>query len=196
MNFPLPATPEEAPVTHPTDGHQTARDPEADARAISAIIDQLRDPNGLKRQAARHHLVEFGPAAVPALIELLSDKSEQTRWEAAKALSELPDPRAAEPLTDLLRDVDSLRWLAGTALINIGEPALTPLLRALIAHPDSPRLREGARRVLHELRRQMPDDSRIPRMLDALQGQAQTETVPWVARGILREMGQIPNDEA
>lgn len=182
-------------MSHMTDISGAARNPEGDERAISALVTQLRDPSGLKRQAARHELVEIGQPAVPALIGLLSDRSEQTRWEAAKALSEVPDPLAAAPLTELLRDVDSIRWLAGTALAGIGEPAFVPLLRELIAHPDSPRLREGARRVLHELRhRDMQHDTHIPTMLEALQGPAQAETVPWVARSILRDLGLIQSD--
>jgi HEAT repeat protein len=174
----------------------SARNPGGDERAISALIHDLHDQNGLKRQAARHQLVEIGEPAVPALIEALADKSEQVRWEAAKTLCESRDPRAAEPLTDLLRDVDSVRWLAGTALISIGEPAFVPLIHALIAHSESPRLRESARRILHELRKVMPGNPHIPKLLDALQGPAQTETVPWVGRSILREMGLIPTGQA
>ena len=109
----------------------SARNPGWDERAVSALIQELRDPNGLKRQAARHELVEIGAEAVPGLIELLGDKSEQARWEAAKTLCEVSDPRAAQPLTELLRDVASNRWLAGTALIRIGEPAFVPLVRAI-----------------------------------------------------------------
>lgn len=177
--------------------HDTgARGPGADERAISGLIDQLRDRDGLKRQAARHQLVDAGPVAVPALIPLLSDPVEYVRWEAAKTLTELPDPRAAEPLTGLLRDVDSIRWLAGTALANIGIASFVPVVRALLAHPDSPRVRDTSARVLRELQRQQPDHPYIPELLDALQGPAQAETIPWVARSVLKRMGLIPPDES
>lgn len=179
-----------------TDFSGPARNPAEDQRAIARLMDQLRDHNGLKRQAARLELVELGPVAVPALTDALLDPSEQLRWEAAKALTELPDARAAENLAELLRDVDSVRWLAGTALIRIGEPAFVPVVRAVLAHPDNPRVRDGARRVLNELKRQNPDHPHIQTMLDALHGPAQAETLPWVARGILKKMGLIQPDES
>ncbi len=183
-------------MSYTTDGPDAARSPEGDGRAISVLIDQLRDRDGLKRQAARARLVEIGPAAVPALIPLLRDPSEQVRWEAARALSELPDPRAAEPLTALMREGDSIRWLAGSALSAIGEPAFVPVVRELLAHPDSPRVRDTAARVLREIKRQHPDHPHVSRMLDALQGQAQAETIPWVARSILKKLGLVQPDEA
>jgi HEAT repeat protein len=183
-------------VGYTTDETGAARSSGGDERAISALIDQMRSRDGLKRQAARTRLVEIGPAAAPALIDLLSDPSEQMRWDAAKALTELPDARAAEPLTGLLRDVDSIRWLAGTALVNIGEPSFVPVVRTLLAHPDSPRVRDSAGRILRELKRQMPDHPHIPALLDALQGPAQPETIPWAARNVLKQMGLIQSDEA
>ena len=177
-----------------TDMRDPARSPAGDERAISALIDQLRERDGLKRQAARNRLVETGPAAVPALIALLRDPSEQARWEAAKALSELPDPRAAEPLTALMREGDSLRWLAGAALSAIGEPAFVPVTRELLARPDSPRVRDAAARYLRELKRQHPEHPYADELLNALQGPAQAETIPWVARGILKKLGLIQAD--
>ena len=186
----------ETPVGYANDDLGAARSSGGDERAISGLIDQLRDHDGLKRHAARTQLVEIGPAAVGALIPLLADPSEQVRWEAAKALTELPDPRAAEPLTGLLREADSIRWLAGTGLVNIGEAAFVPVVRALLAHPDSPRLRDSAGRILRELKRQQPDHPYIAELLDALQGPAQAETIPWVARSVLKRMGLIQPDQA
>ncbi|MCU0507745.1 MAG: HEAT repeat domain-containing protein [Anaerolineae bacterium] len=181
-------------MSYTTDHSGAARSSGGDERGISALIDQLRDRDGLKRQSARHKLVEMGPAAVPALIPLLSDPSEQARWEAAKAFTEIPDPRAAEPLAALFRDEDGIRWLAGAALINIGEPAFVPVVRQLLDHADSPRTRDTSARVLRELKRHSPNHPYIDAMLDALHGPAQAETIPWVARGILKQMGLIQPD--
>ena len=41
----------------------------------------------------------------------------------------------------------------------------------------------------------MPDNPHIPALLEALQGPAQTETLPWVGRKILRELGLVAFDE-
>jgi HEAT repeat protein len=185
---------QEALVSYTTHNPGAARSSGGDERAIAALIDQLRDRDGLKRQSARHKLVEWGPAAVPALLPLLAEPSEQVRWEAAKTLTEIPDARAAEPLAALFRDEDSIRWLAGTALINIGEPAFVPVVRQLLDHADSPRTRDTSARVLRELKRHLPNHPHIDTMLDALHGPAQAETIPWVARDILKKMGEIQPD--
>jgi HEAT repeat protein len=167
----------------------------ATSSSLSNLIEQLKSSSGVARKAAREQLVEIGAAAVPALLPLLASSTEQVRWEAAKALTEIPDASAAEALVARLTDAFSIRWLASTALINIGEPALVPLIRGLMAHPDSPRVRESAHRVLTELRRAYPANQHIPPLLAALAGQAQTETIPWVGRDILKKLGLVPPDQ-
>lgn len=164
----------------------------ADEQAISDLVKVFKTQNGRERQAARERLCEIGQPAVPALIQALRDPQDQVRWEAAKSLTQIPDPRAAEALVETLRDSFSIRWLASEALINIGEPALVPLIRGLLANPDAPRLRESAHHVLTGLKRAQPDNPHITAMLEALTGPAVTETVPWVARDILKQLGLIP----
>jgi hypothetical protein len=70
------------------------------------------------------------------------------------------------------------------------------VVRELLAHPDSPRVRDTAARVLREIKRRNPDHPYASEMLDALHGPAQAETIPWVARGILKKMGLIQSGEA
>jgi HEAT repeat protein len=173
------------------DTGEESRDPGADERTISSLIAAFQSSNGRMRQAAREQLCEIGEPAVPALIEALSSPEDQVRWEAAKSLAHIPDPRAADALVETLKDSFSIRWLASEALISIGLPALEPLVRGLLANPDAPRLRESAHHVLTELKRAHPTNPYITAMLGALSGQAQTETVPWVARDILMKMGRI-----
>ena len=167
---------------------------QGDQEAVSSLIKSFSSRDGRQRQAAREKLCEIGPSAVPALIQALHHPEDQVRWEAAKSLAMLPDPRAANALVESLKDSFSIRWLASEALINIGEPALVPLIRGLMANPDSPRLREAAHHVLTGLKRAHPTNPYITEMLQALTGQAQTETVPWVARNILQQMGLIARD--
>ncbi len=160
---------------------------------IASLIATFQSGNGRMRQAARERLCDIGEPAVPALIEALKSPEDQVRWEAAKSLTRIPDARAADALVETLMDSFSIRWLASVALINIGLPALEPLVRGLLAYPDRPRLRESAHHVLTELRRAHPTNQYVAEMLDALSGQAQTETVPWVARDILMKIGRIPS---
>ena len=170
-----------------------SQDSGADQPEISGLIETFKKGNGRQRQAAREKLCEIGAPAVPELIQALSDPEDQVRWEAAKSLTQIPDPKAAPALVESLKDAFSIRWLASEALINIGEPAIVPLLRGLMANPDAPRLREAAHHVLTGLKRAHPENPYVAEMLAALSGQAQTETVPWVARDILAKMGLMPH---
>ena len=176
-----------------TDVNAMLPNAQGNQETISDLIKLFHSHDGRQRQAARERLCEIGDSAVPALLQALQSPEDQVRWEAAKALTMIPDPRAAPGLVERLKDAFSIRWLASEALINIGEAALVPLLRGLIANPDSPRLREAAHHVLTGLKRAHPANGHIAAMLDALSGQAQTETVPWVARDILQQLGEIPN---
>ncbi len=166
--------------------------PQGDQDALADLVAKFKSDKGRIRQDAREQLCEIGAPAVPYLIQALSHPEDQVRWEAAKALTQIPDPRAADALVENLKDNFSIRWLASEALINIGEPALVPLIRGLLASPDAPRLREAAHHVLTGLKRAHPMNPHITAMLDALSGPAVTETVPWVARDILAKMGLMP----
>lgn len=82
----------------------------------------------------------FGPVSVGCgqddqvgqLIERLKDPSAHLRADAAKALGEMKDARAVEPLIGALKDSE---WRvverAGEALEKIGAPAIEPLISAL-----------------------------------------------------------------
>jgi HEAT repeat protein len=71
-----------------------------------------------ERRMARAALVAPGAAAVPALVERLSDPRFTVRWEATNALGILRDARALEPLVGrVLEDEDAhVRWRATWAL--------------------------------------------------------------------------------
>jgi hypothetical protein len=61
------------------------------------------------------------PRSVPSLIPLLTDASNEVRWEAAIALGEINDPGAIPPLRQALRDSDKyVRYGAASALRNMG----------------------------------------------------------------------------
>ena len=119
---------------------------------IQSLIGSLGSDKGRVRQSARRSLVDLRQPAVPYLVSALKDPNTHRRWEAAKALGQIGDPRAAGALVGALEDRDvGVRWVAADSLVKLGRGGLQPLLRALITHPDSIWLREGAHRVLRHL---------------------------------------------
>jgi HEAT repeat protein len=119
---------------------------------IKSSIANLRSEDGIVRHKARQTLASIGKQAVRQLIPLLKDPNDDVRWEAAKALAEIADPRAASELVATLEDHNfGVRWLAAEGLIALGQDALIPLLETLIKRSDSVWQREGAHHVLHDL---------------------------------------------
>ncbi len=125
--------------------------------AIKSFISDLHSLNGEIRREARLALVEIGGPAVPLLISTLKDPDDDVRWEAAKALGEIADPRAASDLVNTLMDHNfGIRWIAAEGLIAIGEAALIPLLEKITERSDSTWLRRGAHHVLRDLVKRNP----------------------------------------
>jgi HEAT repeat protein len=138
---------------------------------IRDLITTLTGKDGLARKRARDELVEIGPPAVPYLIELLPDKRTHVRWEAAKALSEIGDPRAAPALVKALEDNDpGIRWMAAEGLIRAERAGLPPLLEALMEHGGSVRVREGVDHVLKVLAKNEKLPPEVAPVLQALHG--------------------------
>ncbi len=119
---------------------------------IKDLIGALSSYNDLSRVEARKTLVAMGSQAIPFLAEALKDSNSVRRWEAAKALGEIGDPKAAPMLVKALEDQSfEVRWLAAKGLIEMNVKSLKPLFEALIKNADSALLRQGAHHVLHDL---------------------------------------------
>jgi HEAT repeat protein len=124
----------------------------APERPLSGWIAALSSEDWKDREAARLALVSCDEEAIEPLVECLRDKRSRVRWEAAKALADLANPRAATALVGLLEDEESgVRWLAAEGLVAMQCDALPALLQALEHGAHSQRLREGAHHVIHEL---------------------------------------------
>jgi HEAT repeat protein len=121
---------------------------------IERLITELNCNEYIRCQKARRKLVEMGSVVVPRLVQELSNKKYQVRWEVTKALGQIADKSSAEALVKALeedREFD-VRWLAAEALIHIGTDALEPLLSALADHGNkSISLRNGAHHVMHDM---------------------------------------------
>jgi HEAT repeats len=135
-----------------------------------ALLAGLRSRDGSVRQKARETLTSMGKRAVRQLIPLLKDPTDDVRWEAAKALADIGDARAASALVTALEDENTgVRWLAAVGLIVIGRDALVPMLKALIERADAVWLRDGAHHVLHDLAKADLEDLLTP-IVAALEG--------------------------
>lgn len=170
------------------DWQRAASEPYNAERALR-LVRELDGSGAISSQEARRELVAMGEPVAPLLLEALRSPNAQTRWEAAKGLSELALPATAGGLVDALCDEDGgVRWVAAEALIAIGVPALDSLLHALMKHSDETWLREGAHHVLTAL---PPGAARtITRpVVAALEGQAPSVAVLPAASRALEELG-------
>jgi hypothetical protein len=155
---------------------------------ISSLVEALTSADTVERHDARVQLEEVGPPAVPALLTALQSPSERARWEAAKALSGIPDPSAAPALVRTLEDEKAaVRWLAATALINLGRDALVPLLQGLVGQSDSIWFRDGAHHVLRSLIKDGVADEAIP-VLEALEDIEPCIEAPVAAHNVLEDL--------
>lgn len=161
-----------------------------DSEAINYLIKQLGSNDGKTREKARLKLVDIGKEATQPLIKALSDKRNQVRWEAAKALGGIPDPGAIPPLVKALEDeVFDVRWLAAEALIANGLESVGSLLEALVTGAGSLFLRESAHHVITAIMRANERDPDITALLKpvvlALDSTAPRTLVPTTAQNTL-----------
>jgi len=112
------------------------------ASEIEPLIAALGYKDSDAQYMAIQSLREVGAPAVKPLIEALGDQ--KVRSGAAKALGEIKDARAIDPLIAVLRDEDN----AAEALGKIGAPAVEPLIVAL--RDEDWYVRENAAKALGE----------------------------------------------
>ena len=125
-----------------------------ESRPLEELIARLSTSNGRTRQRVRETLAAIGEPAVPSLVALLGSPQVRLRWEAAKALTQIPDPAAIPDLVSLLGDPEAgIRWLAAIGLINIGSRSVPPVLQALTECAASKGFRDASHHVLHGVSR-------------------------------------------
>lgn len=160
---------------------------EGSSKDITKLIDDLASADSSTRMTARTALVEIGPAATPALLKTLDSPQSHTRWEAAKALTEITDPNAAQRLADALGDEDEdVRWVIAEALIALGPGAVMPLLNTLSKGEQPDELYKGAHHVLHDLAKAGQLSPQIEPVLKALEHSEPAVTVPPAANDASR----------
>jgi HEAT repeat protein len=94
---------------------------QADPEAIPTLIQRLSLPDRLMARLAADALIAIGDESVPALLEVMENKSQPARLEAARALGEIGDPRAIPALFKALDDDSAIleHW-AGEGLEKMG----------------------------------------------------------------------------
>jgi HEAT repeat protein len=121
-------------------------------RSLEELTARLGDQDDRVRERVRETLAIIGESALPPLVALLASPQVRLRWEAAKALTEIPDPAAIPGLVSLLGDPRSdICWLGALALINMGNRSVAPVLQALTERAESRDFRDASHHVLHDL---------------------------------------------
>lgn len=132
-------------------------------------LELLRSRDPVTRQRARQALIAAGEIATPWLMQMLSDPVDRVRWEAAKTLKGIADPKAAPALIEAMDDVNKdVRWVAAEAMIALGADAVRPLLRALIRGSRSIQMCASAHHVLSRLALYLPIGGMLAGVLSAL----------------------------
>jgi len=157
---------------------------------LESLMETLSNKDGMLRQGARKALMAMGASAVLPLAEALEhSKSDQVRWEAAKALGAMHDVRAIPTLITALADRDSdVVWLAAVGLNAFGTKAWPELLQTLVDKgTESVVLRKELHHVFHNQKESGYEDL-LAALMEALESNALPETAPMVAHEILVRM--------
>ena len=161
-----------------------------DERCISPLIEALTMDRDLLHREARRALLNLGPIAEQAWLELLQHPDSHIRWEAARGLGDLGDAKAAPILAEGLLDENyAVRWATADVLAHLGERAIPATLTILSRYPLNEPSRQAAYHALHGISNREVQECIKP-LLDALRGFATSMQVPIVAQRLLIEWEQ------
>lgn len=145
---------------HPSPGEQAAIAlASMGRRAFHALSEQLTSSDSTVRYNAAWAIGELTAmipgeraAAVPQLILLLRDSDKWVQMAAARALGEVRDERAGEPLIATLLDSDPrVRQMAAWALSELKDRRAVQELCRLLLSDAQPAVRRGAAEALGEI---------------------------------------------
>lgn len=144
--------------------------------STQSLINQLESEDVKVRTRARKSLVFIGKQSVSFLCMVLENSIiYKARWEAAKALGEIRDPKSIPALVKALEDPESdVAWLAAKALEKFKKAAWTELMHALVTRGgDSELLQNGAHHILRSQKMEGYND-----LLDILRTSLEQGSVP------------------
>jgi hypothetical protein len=157
-----------------------------DGTNLGFLMDMLENKDGMARKKARESLVKIGkPAVSPLITELEHSKTDQVRWEAAKALGAIGNEESIPALVKALEDINAdVAWLAAAGLKKFKKTAWPYLLRALVENgAKSALLCQGAHHVFQNQKGDEFKDLLAP-LVKALE----IDTVPGSAAVAANEM--------
>ncbi len=107
-------------------------------QGLMDVLDELSCGEDERAEAALPHLAAWGPEALQALIERLSNPEPDVRWWAVRGLAEVRDERVPELLVQALADRDiGVRWCAGLALRSHPSEKAVPALVGMLAAEEA-----------------------------------------------------------
>ena len=126
-----------------------------DKSALAALLASMKDSKQNVRTAAAEALTKIGAPAVTLLVERLQDEDKDLRRLAARALGQMQDSAAVQPLLARLR-VDDDWWVREAITQALGEiadeGAIGPLINSL--KDDSGWVRRRAAEALKKMTKQ------------------------------------------
>jgi len=159
--------------------------PSAYSALVAAVQHPLRDVriDAAFMLAKQTNNKDF--AAVPGLIEALSDEDARIRSAAVKVLGEIGDPESVPSLLEIVNNErdGNIRWLATGSLNKMGPAAVPGLVKAL--HDEDWKVRRSACEALWG----MAEPTAVPALAEALCDR--NDVVRQAAAGALEAMGVI-----
>lgn len=163
-----------------------------DKRCGPPLLKALIMDRGKLHREARRALQSLGTLAEPVWLAALNHPDTHIRWEAARGLGEIGDPRAALILAEgLLDESYAVRWASGDVLAQLGECAVPAILVVLRHQALSETSRQAASHTLHGITSPRVQ-KRIRPLLEVLNSGGDSDKVPAVARRLLMEWEKTP----
>lgn len=164
------------------------------SKQVLNSIERLSSEETTIRIDARNQLVKMGREILPYMHKLLKSKEKQLRWEAAKTIEIIGNPKSIPYLLDMLKEQQTeFRWIASEGLINIGRESIVPLLQTLIENDETLFLRSSARYVLNELFT-AKELNRYSKLMDALKNEKQLGSI--AASEAQKVLSDLRNNQA
>ena len=126
------------------------------AEVVEPLVEALNDENSQVCITATDALIEIGDVATDALIASLSHEKVNVRCDATRALGELNNKKAVEPVIEMLKDEwVNVRIYAVTSLGKLGDQRAVPaLIEVMQKENENELVRAGAAAALGLLRDQ------------------------------------------
>lgn len=101
--------------------------------ALPELLKALGGPSPRVARVAMDTIEKLGQPAVDGLIEAVDDPDSETRDRAIELLGRIADPRAAEPLANILRNAISRPYLLRLLASSLYDPGVSTRIRAVAA---------------------------------------------------------------